>query len=173
MSRLYIVTCLFNLYAEYFMRNARLCEAQAGIKIAGRNINTLRYADDTTLMGESEEELKSLLMKVKEESEKAALKLNIQKTKIMASGPITSWQIDGETMETVRNFFCFFGSKTTVDGDCSYEIKRCLLLGSKAMTNLESILKSIDITLPTKVKAMVFPVVMYGYESWTVKKAER
>ena len=154
------------------MRNARLCEAQAGIKIAGRNINTLRYADDTTLMGESEEELKSLLMKVKEESEKAALKLNIQKTKIMASGPITSWQIDGETMETVRNFFCFFGSKTTVDGDCSYEIKRCLLLGSKAMTNLESILKSIDITLPTKVKAMVFPVVIYGCESWTIKKAE-
>ena len=157
------------------MRNAGLDEAQAGIKIARRNINNLRYADDTTLMGESEEELKSLLMKVKEESEKAALKLNIQKTKIMASGPITSWQIDGETMETVRNFFCFFGSKTTVDGDCSHETKRCLLLGRKVMTNIYNILKSRDITLPTKVrlvKAMVFPVGMDGCESWTIKEAE-
>ena len=139
MSRLYIVTCLFNLYAEYFMRNARLCEAQAGIKIAGRNINTLRYADDTTLMGESEEELKSLLMKVKEESEKAALKLNIQKTKIMASGPITSWQIDGETMKTVT-VFIFWSSKITADGDSSHEIKRHLLLGREAMIDLDSIL---------------------------------
>uniref|UniRef100_A0A4W2HED0 RNA-directed DNA polymerase n=1 Tax=Bos indicus x Bos taurus TaxID=30522 RepID=A0A4W2HED0_BOBOX len=165
--------CLLNLYAEYIMRNAGLEEAQAGFKIAGRNINNLRYADDTTLMAESEEELKSLLMKV--ESEKAGLKLNIQKTKIMASGPITSWQIDGETVETVRNFI-FWGSKITADGDCSHEIKRCLLLGRKVMTNLDSILKSRDITLPTKVhlvKAMVFPVVMYGCESWTVKKAEQ
>ena len=155
------------------MRNAGLEEAQAGIKTAGRNINNLRYADDTTLMAESEE-LKSLL-KVKEESEKVGLKLNIQKTKIMASGPITSWQIDGETMETVSDFI-FWGSKITADGDCSHEIKRCLLLGRKVMTNLDSILKSRDITLPTKVhlvKAMVFPVVMYGCESWTVKKAER
>ena len=156
------------------MRNAGLEEAQAEIKIAGRNINNLRYADDTTLMAESEEELKSLLMKVKEESEKVRLKLNIQKTKIMASGPITSWEIDGETVETVLDFF-FCGSKITADGDCSYEIKRCLILGRKVMTNLDSILKSRDITLSTKVrlvKDMVFPVVMYGCESWTVKKAE-
>ena len=149
-------------------------EAQAGIKIARRNINNLRYIDDTTLMAESEEELKSLLMKVKEESENAGLKLNIQKTKIMASGPITSWQIDGETEETVADFI-FWVSKITADGDCSYEIKRCLLLGRKAMANLDSILKSRDITLLTKVhlvKAMVFPVVMYGCESWTLKKAE-
>ena len=155
------------------MRNAGLDEAQPGIKIAGRNINNLRYADDTTLMAESEE-LKSLLMKVKEESEKVGLKLNIQKTKIMASGPITSWQIDGETMEMVRDFI-FLGSKITADSDCSQEIKRCLLLERKAMTNLDSILKSRDVTLPTKVhlvKAMVFPIVMYGCESWTIKKAE-
>ena len=165
--------CLFNLYAEYIMRNAGLQEAQAGIKIAGRNINNLRYADDTTLMAESEEELKSLLMKVKEESEKVGLKLNMQKTKIMASGPITSWEIDGET-GTVSDFI-FGGSKITADGDFSHEIKRCILLGRKVMTNLDSILNSRDITLPTKVhllKAMVFPVVMYGCESWTVKKAE-
>jgi len=157
------------------MRHAGLEEAQAEIKVAGRNINNLRYADDTTLMAESEEELKSLLMKVKKESEKVGLKLNIQKIKIMASGPITSWQIDGETMETVTDF-TFLGSKITADGNCSHEIKRCLLLGRKAITNLESILKSGDITLPTKVhlfKAMVFPVVMYGCESWTIKKAER
>ena len=156
------------------MQNARLDEAQAGIKIAGRNINNLRYADDTTLMAESEEELKSLLIKVKEESEKVGLKLNIQKTKIIASGPITSWEIDGEIMETVADFF--FGAKVTADGDCSHEIKRRLLTGRKVMTNLDSIFKSRDITLPTKVclvKAMVFPVVMYGCESWTVKKAER
>ena len=155
------------------MRNAGLEEAQAGIKIAGRNINNLRYADDTTLMSESEEELKSLLMKMKEESENVDLKLNIQKTKIMASGPITSWQIDGETMETVRDFI-LGGSQVTADGDCSHEIKRCLLLGRKAMTNLDSILKSGNITLPKKVclvKAVVFPVVMYGCERWTVKKA--
>ena len=148
-------------------------EAQAGIKIAGRNINNLRYADDTTLTAESEEELKSLLMKMKEESEKVGLKLNIQKTKIVAFGPITSWQIDGETVETVADFI-FWGSKITAEGDCSQEIKRCLLLGRKVMTNLDSIFKSRDITLPTKVhlvKAMVFPVVMYGCESWTVKKA--
>ena len=152
------------------MRNASLQESQAGIKIAGRNINKLRYADDTTLMAESEEELKSLLVKVKEESEKVGLKLNIQKTKIMASGPITSCQIDGET---VRDFI-FGGSKISADGDCSHEIERCLLLGRKVMTNLDSILKSRDITLPTKiclVKAMVFPVVMYGCESRTIKKA--
>uniref|UniRef100_A0A4W2HWC6 RNA-directed DNA polymerase n=1 Tax=Bos indicus x Bos taurus TaxID=30522 RepID=A0A4W2HWC6_BOBOX len=164
--------CLFNLYAEYIMRNAELDEAQAGIKIAGRNINNLRYADDTTFMAESEE-LKSLLIKVKEESEKFGLKLNIQKTKIMASGPITSWEIDGETVETVRDFI-FLGSKITADGDCSHEIKRCLLLGRKVMTNLDSILKSRDI-LSTKVhriKAMFFPVVMYGCETWTIKKAE-
>ena len=170
-----LLPCLFNLYAEYIMRNAGLEETQAGIKIAGRNNNNLSYADDTTLIAESEEELKSLLMKVKEESEKSCLKLNIQKTKIMASGPITSWQIDGETVETVRDFICG-GSKITGDGDCSHEIKRCLLLGRKAMTILDSILKSRDITLPTKVhvlKAMVFPVVMYGCESWTIKKAER
>ena len=155
------------------MRNTGLDEAQAGIKIAGRNINNLRYADDTTLMA-SEEELKSLLMRVKEESEKVGLKLNILKTKIMASSPITSWQIGGETVETVADFI-FLGSKITADGDCSNEIKRCLLLGRKVITNLDSILKSRDITLPTKVhlvKAMVFPVVMYGCESWTVKKAE-
>ena len=155
------------------MRNAGPEEAQAGIKIAGRNISNLRYADDTTLMAESEE-LKSLLMKVKEESEKVGLKLNIQKTKIMASDPITSWQIDGETVETVTDFI-FWGSKITTDGDSSHEIRRQLLLGRKVMTNLDSILKSRDITLPTKVspvKAMVFPVVMYGCESWTVKKAE-
>ena len=157
------------------MRNVGLEEAQAGIKISGRNINNLRYADDTTLMAESEEELRSLLMKVKEESEKVCLKLNIQKTKIMASGPITSWKIDGETVETVSDFI-FWGSKITADGDCSHEIKRRLLLGRKVMINLDSILKSRDITLPTKirlVKAMVFPVVMNGCESWTVKKAER
>ena len=154
------------------MRNAGLEKAQAGIKIARRNINNLRYADDTTLMAESEEELESLLMKVKEESEKVGLKLNIQKTKIMASGPITSWQIDGERVSD----FIFPGSKITADGDCSHEIKRCLLLGRKVMTNLESIFKSRDITLSTKVhlvKAMVFPVVMYGCESWIVKKPER
>ena len=156
------------------MKNAGLGEAQAGIKIAGRNINKLRYADDTTLMAESEEELKSLLMKVKEESEKVGFKLNIQKSMIMASGPIISWQIDGETVETVSDFI-FGGSKIAADGDCSHEIKRRLLLGRKVMTNLDSIFKSRDITLPTKVclvKAMVFPVVMYGCESWTVKKAE-
>ena len=156
------------------MRNAGLEEAQAGIKIAGRNINHLRYADDTTLMAESEEELKSLLMNVKEESEKVGLKLNIQKMKTMASGPITSWQIDGETVETVSDFI-FGGFKITADGDCSHEIKRRLLLGRKVITNLGSILKSKDINLPTKVrmvKAMVFPVVRYGCESWTVKKAE-
>ena len=166
--------CLFNLYAEYIMRNAGLNEAEAGIKIAGRNISNLRYADDTTLMAESEEEVKSLLMEVKEESEKAGLKLIIQKTKIMTSVPITSWQIDGGTVETVADFI-FLGSKITADGDCSHEIKRCLLLGRKVMTNLDSVLKSRDITLPTKVhlvKAMDFPVVMYGCESWTVKNAE-
>ena len=155
------------------MRNAGLEEAQAGIKIAGRNINNLRYADDTTLMAESEEELKSLLMKVKKESEKVGLKLNIQKTKIMASGPITSWERDGETVETVSDFI--FWAPNTADGDCSHEIKSCLHLGRKIMTTLDSILKSRDITLSTKVrlvKAMVFPVVMYGYESWTIKKAE-
>ena len=147
---------------------------QAGIKIAGRNVNNLRYADDTTLMAESEEELKSLLMKMKDESEKVGLKLNIQKTKIMACSPITSWQIDGETVETVSDLI-FGGSKITADGDCSHEIKRHLLLGRKVMTNLDSIFKSRDITLPTKVrlvKAMVFPVVMYGYENWSIKKAE-
>ena len=157
------------------MRNAGLDEAQAGIRIAGRNINNLRYADDTTLMAESEEELKSLLMKVKEKGEKVGLKLSIQKTRIMASGPTTSWEIDGETVETVSDFI-FLGSKITADGDCSHEIRRRLLLGRKVMPNLDSILKSRDITLPTKVrlvKAMVFPVVMYGYECWTVKKVER
>ena len=156
------------------MRNAGLDEPQAGIKIAGRNTNNLSYADDTTLMAESEEELKSLLMKLKEESETVGLKLNIQKTKIMASSPITSGQIDGETVETVADFI-FGGSKITADGDCSHEIKRRLLLGRKVMTNLDSILKSRDITLSTKVhlvKAMVFPVVMYGCESWTKKKVE-
>ena len=166
--------CLFNFYAEYIMWNAGLEEAQAGIKIVGRNINNLGYTDDTTLMAESEDELKSLLMKVKEESEKTGLKLNIQKTKIMAPGPITSWQIDGETMGTVTDFI-LRDSKITIDGDCNHEIKRHLLLGRKAMTNLDSMLKSRDITLPTKVclvEATVFPVVMYGFESWTLKKAE-
>ena len=160
-----------NLNAEYIMRNGGLEEAQAGITNAGRNINNLRYADDTTLMAESEEELQSLLMKVKEESEIVGLKLNIQKTKIMGSGPSTSWEIDGETVETVSDFI-FWGSKITADGDCSHEIKRHLPLGRKVMTNLDSILKSRDITLPTKVrlvKAMVFPVVVYGCESWTMK----
>ena len=164
--------CLFNLYAEYIMRNAGLDEAQAGIKIAGRNSNNLRYADDTTLMAECEEELKSLLMKVKEESEKVGLKFNIQKTKIMASGPIISWQIDGETVEPMRDFI-FLGSNITADGDCSHEMKRRLLLGRKAMTNLDSIFKSRDITLPTNVhlvKATVFPVVTYGCQSWTIKE---
>ena len=157
------------------MRNAGLKETQAGIKNTGRHINNLRYADDTTLMAESEEELKSLLMKVEEESEKVGLKRNIQKMKIMASSPITSWEIDGETVETMSDFI-FLGSKITTDGDCSHEIKGCLLLGRKVMTNLDSILKSRDITLSTKVrlvKAMVFPVVMYGCETWTIKKAER
>ena len=156
------------------MRNARLDEAQAGIKIVGRNINNLRYADDTNLMAESEEELKSLLMKVKEESEKVGLILNIQKTKIMTSDPITSWKLDGETMETVTDLY-FLCSKITTNGDCNHESKRCLLLGRKTMTNLDSILKSRDITLPANihlVKAMVFPVVMYGCESWTIRKAE-
>ena len=156
------------------MRNARLGEAQAVIKIADRSFSNLRYADDTTLMVESEEELKSLLMKVKEESENIGLKLNIQKTKIMASSPITSWQIDGETMETVTDFISL-GSQITTDSDCSHEIKRCLLLGRKAITNLDSIFKSRDITLSTKVhlvKAMIFPVVMYGCESWTIKKPD-
>ena len=156
------------------MRNAWLDEAQSGIKISRRNINKLRYTDDTTLMAESEEELKSLLMEVKENSEKPGLKLNIQKTKIMASGPITSWEIDGETVETVTDFI-FLGSKITADGDCSHEIKRCLLLGRKAMTNLDSILKSRDISLPTKVhilKAMVFPVIMCGCKCWNINKAE-
>ena len=156
------------------MRNAGLGEAQAGIKIAGRNISNLRYADDTTLLAESEEELQSLLMKVKVESEKVGLKLNIQKTKVMAFSPITSWQIDGKTVATVADFI-LRGSKITADGDYSHEIKRCILLGRKVMTNLDSILKSRDITLPTKVslvKAMVFPVVMHRCESWTVKKAE-
>ena len=165
--------CLFNLYAEYITRNAGLDEAQFGIKTAGRNINNPRYAGDITLMAESKEEIKSLLMKVKEESEKVGLKLNIQKTKIMAPSLITSWQIDGETMETVTDFI-FLGSKITADGDRSHEIKT-LALWKKAMINLDSILKSRDITLPTKihlVKSMVFPVVMYGCESWTIKKAE-
>ncbi|KAF7251836.1 LINE-1 retrotransposable element ORF2 protein [Varanus komodoensis] len=166
--------CLFNLYAEHIMRKAGLDESPVGIKIAGRNINNLRYADGTTLMAESEEELKSLLMWLKE-SAKVGLKLNIKKTKIMASGPLTSWQIDGEEMEVVTDFI-FLGSKITTDRDCSQEIKRCLLLGRKAMANLDSIVKSRDITLPTKVrivKAMVFPVAMYGCESWTIRKAER
>ena len=156
------------------MQNVRLNETQAGIKIAGRNINNLRFAEDNTLMAKSEEELKSLLLKVKEENEKVGLKLNIQKTNMMASGPITSWQIDGETMEMVKDFM-FLGSKITADGDCSHEIKRCLLLGRKIMTNLDSIFKIRDNTLSTKVhvvKAMVFPVVMYGHESWSIKKAE-
>ena len=166
--------CLFNLYAEDTMGNAGLDEAQAGIKIARRNINNLRYADDTTFMTESEGQLKSLLMKAKEESEKVGLKLNIQETKILASSPITSWQIDGGTVETVADFI-FWSSKITAGGDFSHEIKRCLLLGRKVMTNLDSIFKSRDITLPTKVhlvKAMVFPVVIYGCESWTIKKVE-
>ena len=166
--------CLFNLHAEYIMRNAGLDEAQAGMKIARCNINNLRYADDTTLMEESEEELKSLLMKVKEESEKAGLKFNIQKTNIMTSGPITSWQLDGERVETVADFI-FGGSKITADGDCSHGIKRHLLLGRQVMTNLDSISKSRNITLPTKVhliKAMVFPLVVHECESWTIKKAE-
>ena len=155
------------------MTNAGLEETHTGIKIAGRNINNLIYADDTTLMAESEEELKSLLMKVKVESEKVGLKLNIQKTKIMASGPTTSWEIDGETVETVLDFI-FWGSKITANGDCSHEIKRCFLLGRKVITNLDSIFKSRDITLPKKVRLVkVFPVVMYGCESWTIKKAER
>ena len=164
--------CPFNLYAKYIMRNAGLEEAQAGIKIAGRDINSLRYANDTTLMAESGEELKSFLMNMKEESEKVGLKLNIQKTKIMASGPITSRQIDGGVVETVADLI-FLGPKITADGDCSHEIKRHL--GRKVMNNLDSIFKNRDITLPTKVcldKAMVFPVVMYGCESWTIKKAE-
>ena len=172
-SRLYIVTLLFNLYAKYIMQNAGLDEAQARIEIARKNINNLRYADDTTLMAESKEEMKSLLMKVKEESEKAGLKL-IQKMKIMASCPITSWQIDRETMETVTDFI-YLGSTITADGDCSHEIKRHLLLGRKAMTNLDSILKSRVITLLTNVhiiKAIAFSVVMYGCESWTIKKSE-
>ena len=167
--------CLCNFYAEYIIWNAGLDEAQSGIKIAGRNIYNLRYADDITFMAESEEELKSLLVKVKEESEKVGLKLNIQKTRVMASSPITSWQIDGETMERVIDFI-FLGSKITADGGCSHETKRHLLLGRKAVINLDSILKSRDITLPTKVhlvKAMVYPLVMYGCESWTINKAER
>ena len=166
--------CLFNLCADYIMRNAGLGEAQAGINITRRNINNLRYADDTTLMAESEEDIKSLLMKVKEESEKVGLKLNIQKMKIMESGPITRWEIDGETVETVTDFI-LGSSKITADGDCSHEIKRRLLLGRKVMTNPDSIFKSRDITLPTTIhlfKAMVFPVVTYGRESWTIKKAE-
>ena len=171
-----VMSLLFNMLSRFVMRNAGLEEAQAGIKIAGRNINNLRYADDTTLMAESEEELRNHLMKVKEESEKVGLKLNIQKTKIMASGPITSWEIDGETGETVETLsdFIFGGSKITADGDCSHEInKRCLLLGRKVMTNLDSRFKSRDITLPTKVclvKTTVFPVVMCGCESWTIRK---
>ena len=165
---------LFNSYAEYIMRNAGLEEAQAGIKITRRNINNLRYADDTTFMAESEEELKSLLLKVEEENGKSCLKLNIQKTKIMTSGLMTSWQIDGETVETAADFI-FWALKITADSECSHEIERHLLLGKKIMTNLDSMLKSRDITLPTKihhVKAMVFPVVMFGCESWTIKKAE-
>ena len=166
--------CLFNVYAEYIRRNSGLDEAQAEIKISRRNMNNLRFADDTTVMAESEEELKSLLMKAKEKSGKAGLKLNIQKTKITASGPIISWEIDWEKVEAVTDFI-FLGSKITADGDCSHEIKRNLLLGRKVMTNLDSVLKSRDITLLTKVpivKAMVFPVVMYGCESWTIKKAK-
>ena len=167
--------CLFNLYAEHITRNARLDELQVRIKTGGRNINNLRYADDITLMAESEEELKNLLMRVKEESERASLRLNIKKkkTEIMASGPITAWQIEGENVEVVTDFL-FLGSKITVDSDCSHEIRRQLLLGRKAMTNLDSVMKSRDITLLTKamVKAMVFPVVSNGCENWTIKKAE-
>ena len=173
-SGLSSVRSYFLNFLEYITRNAELEEAHAGIKIAGKNINNLRYADDTTLMAESEEELKSLLVKVEDESEKVGLKLNIQKTKIIASGPITSWEIDGKTVGTVADFI-LGGSKITEDGDCSHEIKRCLLLGRKVMTNLDSIFKSRDVTLPTKVclvKAMFFPVVMYECESWTRKKAE-
>ena len=171
------VCCLpvYFTYAEHTMQNVGLNEAQVDIKIAGRNINNFKYADDITLMAESREELKSLLMKVKEESGKVGLKLNIKKTKIMTSGPITSWQIDGETVETVADFV-FLGSKITADDDCSHEIKICFHLGRKAMTNLESILKSREITLLAKVslvKTMVFPVVMYGFETWTIKKVER
>ena len=167
-------SCLLNLYAEYIIQNAGLDESQTEINIARRNFNNLRYTDDTTLMAESEERITRLLMKVKEEREKDGLKLNIQEMKIMASSPITSWQIDGETVETVADFI-FRGSKITADDDCSCEIKRHFLLGRKVMINLDSILKSRDITLPTKVhlvKAMVFPVIMYGCESWTIKKAE-
>ena len=174
-SRLYIVSLLFKLYAEYIMQNMGLDEAQAGIKIARRNINNIRYAGDTTLMAESEEELKSFLVKVKEESEKVGLKLNVQKTNIMASVSIISWQIDGETMETVSDFI-ILGSKITADGNCSHEIKGCLLLGRKTITNLDSILKSRGITLPTRVhlvKAMVFPVVIHGCERWMIKKTKR
>ena len=174
MFKLLLSLCFFNLHAKYIIRNAGLDEAQAGTKFSRRNINNLRHANDTTLTAESEEELKSLFVKVKEESENVGLKLNIQKTKIMASVPIILWQIDGETMETVSDFI-FLGSKITSDGDCTHEIKRFLLLGRKVITNLNSILKSRDITLPTKVhvvKAMVFPVVMYGCESWTIQKAE-
>ena len=169
-----LTPCLFNLYAEYIMRNTGLEEAQAGIKIAGRNINNLRYTDDNTLMAESKEELKSLMMKVKEESEKVGLKLNIQKTKIMATSPITSWQIDGVKMKTMGDFI-LGGSKITADGDCTHEIKRRLFLGKTIITNLDRTLKSRDVILPAKVclvKAMVFPVVMYGYESWILKEAE-
>ena len=174
MSRIYIVTLLISLLCRVYYWNASLDEAHAGIKIARRNINNLRYADDTTLTAESEEELKNLLMKVKEESEKIGLKLNIQKTKIIATSSITSWQIDGKTMERVTDFISG-GSKITADGDCSHEVTRHLLLGRKAMTNVDSILKSRDIILLTKVhlvKAMIFPVVMYGCESWTIKKVE-
>ena len=172
MSRLYTVTLLNNLYAGYIKQNTGLDEAQTGIKIAGRNLNNLRYADDITLIAESEEQLKSLLMKVKQESLKAGLKLNIQKTRIMAPGPITSWQIDGETVETVTDFH-FLGSKITSDDDCSHEIKICLLLGRKAMTHLVSILKSRDVTLPTKVclvKAVVFPVVRYRWRAAALRR---
>ena len=174
-SRLDTVTCLFNFHAQYIMQNAGLDESQAGIKTAGRNSNHLRYVDDITLMAESREKLNSLLMRVKEECEKAGLKLNIQKTKIMASGPITSWQIDGEKMETVSDFV-FSGSKITADSECSHKIKRRLLPRRITVTNRDSVLKSRDISLPTKVrlvKAMIIPEVMYGCESWTIKKAER
>ena len=174
LSRLDTVTCLFNFHAQYIMQNAGLDESQAGIKTAGRNSNHLRYVDDITLMAESGEKLKSLLMRVKEECEKAGLKLNIQKTKIMASGPITSWQIDGEKVETVSDFV-FWGSKITADSECSHKIKRRLLPRRIAVTNRDSVLKSRDMSLPTKVrlvKAVIIPEVMYGCESWTIKKAE-